>query len=74
MVNQIAAKLAKKLKGGEIIALEGDLGAGKTTFVKGLAKAFGIKQHVTSPTFVLMKVYGLRNKSARRSSKSEGGK
>jgi len=54
---QIAARLAKKLKGGEIIALEGELGAGKTTFVKGLAKAFGIKQHVTSPTFVLMKVY-----------------
>jgi tRNA threonylcarbamoyladenosine biosynthesis protein TsaE len=58
---QIAANLAKKLKGGEIIALEGDLGAGKTTFVKGLAKAFGIKQHVTSPTFVLMKIYECRN-------------
>lgn len=59
---QIAAKLAKKLKGGEIIALEGDLGAGKTTFVKGLAKALGIKQHVTSPTFVLMKVYAISHK------------
>ncbi|MFA5188117.1 MAG: tRNA (adenosine(37)-N6)-threonylcarbamoyltransferase complex ATPase subunit type 1 TsaE [Patescibacteria group bacterium] len=58
--NQLAAKIARKLKGGEIIALEGDLGAGKTTFVKGLAKAFGIKQHVTSPTFVLMKVYECR--------------
>jgi len=57
---QIAEKLAKKLKGGEIIALEGDLGAGKTTLVKGLARAFGIKQHVTSPTFVLMKVYECR--------------
>jgi tRNA threonylcarbamoyladenosine biosynthesis protein TsaE len=60
--HQIAAKLAGKLKGGEIIALEGDLGAGKTTFVKGLAKFFGIKQHVTSPTFVLMKVYSVKNK------------
>jgi len=73
---QIAEKLAKKLKGGEIIALEGDLGAGKTTFVKGLARAFGIKQHVTSPTFVLMKVYCIENKEYRikpayRSSKSE---
>jgi len=58
---QIAAKIAKKLKGGEIIALEGDLGAGKTTLVKGLAKVFGIKQHVTSPTFVLMKVYEIKN-------------
>ena len=71
---QIAAKLAKKLKGGEIIALEGDLGSGKTTFVKGLARAFGIKQHVTSPTFVLMKIYEIGNRPARRSSKSEGGK
>ncbi len=60
--NQLAAKIAKKLKGGEIIALEGDLGAGKTTFVKGLARAFGIKQHVTSPTFVLMKVYAMGHK------------
>jgi len=58
---QIAAKLARKLKGGEIIALEGDLGAGKTVFAKGLARAFGIKQHVTSPTFVLMKIYECRN-------------
>jgi len=72
--HQIAAKLAQKLKGGEIIALEGDLGAGKTTFVKGFARAFGIKKHVTSPTFVLLKVYEIRNKPARRSSKSEGGK
>jgi tRNA threonylcarbamoyladenosine biosynthesis protein TsaE len=59
---QIAAKIAKKLKGGEIIALEGDLGAGKTTFVRGLARAFGIKQNVTSPTFVLMKIYEIGNK------------
>jgi len=59
---QIAAKLANQLKGGEIIALEGDLGAGKTIFTKGLAKAFGIKQHVTSPTFVLMKVYPVSHK------------
>lgn len=59
---QIATKLAKKLRGGEIIALEGDLGAGKTTFVKGLARAFGIKHHVTSPTFVLLKVYQVESK------------
>ncbi|OGY40884.1 MAG: tRNA (adenosine(37)-N6)-threonylcarbamoyltransferase complex ATPase subunit type 1 TsaE [Candidatus Buchananbacteria bacterium RBG_13_36_9] len=62
---QIAEKLAKKLKGGEIIALEGDLGAGKTTFVKGLAKAFGVSQHVTSPTFVLLKIYSIRNRVLR---------
>lgn len=47
------------MKGGEIIGLIGDLGGGKTTFVKGLAKGLGIKEMVTSPTFVLMKEYPL---------------
>ncbi|OGG58553.1 tRNA (adenosine(37)-N6)-threonylcarbamoyltransferase complex ATPase subunit type 1 TsaE [Candidatus Kaiserbacteria bacterium RIFCSPHIGHO2_01_FULL_56_24] len=42
-----------------IVALSGDLGAGKTTFVKGVAKALGIGEHVTSPTFVIMKIYDL---------------
>jgi tRNA threonylcarbamoyladenosine biosynthesis protein TsaE len=56
-----AKKLAKSLKGGEIIALEGDLGAGKTTLTQYLAKAFKVKENVTSPTFVLMKVYSIRN-------------
>ena len=53
---QFAKDLVKKLKGGEIIALEGDLGAGKTTLTQYIAKQYGIKR-VTSPTFVLMKVY-----------------
>ena len=59
---QFAIKLAKSLKGGEIIALEGDLGAGKTTMTQYLAKAFGIKENVTSPTFVLMKVYAISHR------------
>lgn len=64
----LAQKLAKSLKGGEIIALEGDLGAGKTTLTQYLAKALGVKANVTSPTFVLMKVYeGRRPKSEPRS-------
>ena len=41
-----------------IFCLEGDLGAGKTHFVKGLAAGLGIKDNITSPTFVLMKKYG----------------
>jgi tRNA threonylcarbamoyladenosine biosynthesis protein TsaE len=62
-----AKNLAKSLKGGEIIALEGDLGAGKTTMTQYIAKAFGVKENVTSPTFVLMKVYeGRRPKSEVR--------
>ncbi len=57
---KIAADLAHKIiktKKGAIIALEGELGAGKTTFIKGFSKALGIKSKIKSPTFVLMKKY-----------------
>jgi tRNA threonylcarbamoyladenosine biosynthesis protein TsaE len=47
----------KTLKGGEIILLNGDLGAGKTTFTKFLAECMGIKNPVTSPTFTLIQEY-----------------
>lgn len=52
-----AIEFAKLLKGGEVITLNGDLGAGKTTFTQFLAKALGITQPVTSPTFTLMNQY-----------------
>ena len=58
---KFATKLAKSLKGGEILALEGPLGAGKTFITQQIAKYFNIKQTVTSPTFVLMKVYPISN-------------
>lgn len=54
---QLAQDLAKKLRGGEILALVGDLGSGKTTFVKGLARGFAIRETIRSPTFVLMKIF-----------------
>jgi tRNA threonylcarbamoyladenosine biosynthesis protein TsaE len=57
----IAKEFASKLEGGDIVALHGDLGAGKTTFVKGVAEAFGIEDDITSPTFTLMNVYGIKN-------------
>lgn len=41
------------------LALSGELGAGKTTFVKALAKALGVSEHITSPTFVILKTYPL---------------
>ena len=53
----LGKKIAKQLKGGEIIALIGELGAGKTIFAKGIANGLGIKKIITSPTFVLMKIY-----------------
>ena len=52
-----AKKFASKLKGGDVLCLIGDLGAGKTAFTKGLAAGLNIKNTVTSPTFVLMKNY-----------------
>lgn len=58
---ELASKLAKHIKGGDIILLNGDLGAGKTTFVKGFAKALGVKQAVTSPTFNLLKTYATKD-------------
>ncbi|CAN5796457.1 tRNA (adenosine(37)-N6)-threonylcarbamoyltransferase complex ATPase subunit type 1 TsaE [soil metagenome] len=49
--------LAPMLVPGDVLVMSGDLGAGKTTFVQGLAKGLGIVERVTSPTFVLMKEY-----------------
>ena len=49
--------LAKKLKSGVVVLLEGELGGGKTTFVKGLVKGLGIKARVASPTFTLLRQY-----------------
>ena len=59
---KLAAEITKKLRGGQILALEGDLGGGKTVFVQGVAKAFGIKENVTSPTFVILKKYKTNKK------------
>lgn|SRR3989338_5118697 len=57
----IANEILKKMSGGEVLGLIGDLGAGKTTFVQFLAQALGVKEKVNSPTFALMKVYQTTN-------------
>ena len=49
--------ISKKLKSGHVISLEGDLGSGKTTFVKGILKGLNYKYDVTSPTFTLINEY-----------------
>jgi len=69
---KLAKKISKTLRGGEIILLSGDLGAGKTAFVKGLAKALGIADIVKSPTFNLMKCYKI--KRARKQESKKAGK
>ena len=51
---QLARQFATELKSGDVVCLEGDLGAGKTTFTQGLAAALGVKGRVTSPTFCIV--------------------
>jgi tRNA threonylcarbamoyladenosine biosynthesis protein TsaE len=49
----VAAKLARRLIGGDVVTVSGELGSGKTTFVRGACRALGITAHVTSPTFTI---------------------
>ena len=51
---EVASRFAADLKPGDIVCLEGDLGAGKTTFTQGLAAALGFRGRVTSPTFCIV--------------------
>jgi tRNA threonylcarbamoyladenosine biosynthesis protein TsaE len=53
----LAEKIGQALKGGEVIELVSDLGGGKTTFVRGLARGFGSRDRVASPTFTVSRVY-----------------
>lgn len=69
---KIAADMARRIftaKRDEavVIALEGDLGSGKTTFVQGFAELLGVKENVLSPTFVLMKIYNVQSRRLLRS-------
>lgn len=54
---KMAKKLASLVDEGDIISLTGDLGAGKTSFVQGLAEALGVSLHIISPTFTLIREY-----------------
>ncbi|HAA25925.1 MAG TPA: tRNA (adenosine(37)-N6)-threonylcarbamoyltransferase complex ATPase subunit type 1 TsaE [Ruminiclostridium sp.] len=54
---ELGEKTAGQMKPGDIIALEGELGTGKTVFVKGVAKGLNIREHVTSPTFNIVHSY-----------------
>jgi tRNA threonylcarbamoyladenosine biosynthesis protein TsaE len=54
---RLGKELGKTLRAGDVVLLEGELGAGKTTFVKGIAEACGVTAQVRSPTFALMHRY-----------------
>jgi tRNA threonylcarbamoyladenosine biosynthesis protein TsaE len=53
----LGEKLGETLKNGDIVALYGELGAGKTVFAKGIASGLGVNEEITSPTFTLLKEY-----------------
>lgn len=55
-------EFSQKIRGGGLLCLEGELGAGKTTFTQGLLAGLGVKETVNSPTFLVMKQYLLENK------------
>jgi tRNA threonylcarbamoyladenosine biosynthesis protein TsaE len=57
---KLGRKIGSSLKGGEIFALSGNLGAGKTTFMQGFAEGAGYLGRLTSPTFVLMRSYSIK--------------
>lgn len=59
---KLAADFAKSLQGGDVVALYGNLGAGKTVFVQGLARGLNLKRKITSPTFIFMRTYPLKIK------------
>ncbi len=56
-LKRLATDFASTLRGGEVVLLEGELGAGKTTFVQEVCNALGVKDTVTSPTFAIMNTY-----------------
>lgn len=55
---KIGEELAKSIKSGCVVAFSGGLGAGKTAFVRGMARGFGLKDEVSSPTFAIVNEYG----------------
>jgi tRNA threonylcarbamoyladenosine biosynthesis protein TsaE len=58
---KFAAEFARTLKGGEVIFLSGELGSGKTTFVRGVAEAFGFREPVRSPSFTIVNRYSVEH-------------
>ncbi len=60
--NRLIAELSPHPKTATLITLSGELGAGKTTFVQAMARTLGVEETVTSPTFVLEKIYKLEGR------------
>ncbi len=73
---ELGAEFAQTLKPGSVVALFGELGAGKTCFTKGIAKGLGIKDYVKSPSFVIVISYGADEEWSKSAGvdKSKGGR
>lgn len=69
----LAAGMTQELRGGETLLLYGELGSGKTTFVQGLAKALGVIEPVTSPTFTIVTDYRIPPASPRGAPQERSG-
>jgi len=63
---KVAKEVAQNLLEGDVLALIGDLGGGKTTFVKGMASYFKVKEEIQSPTFNLIKEYNLKRNGLKK--------
>lgn len=61
----LGKKLSARLRGGDVVALYGELGAGKTTLVKGLAEGLGITEDIMSPTFALMNIHKVQSPKSK---------
>jgi tRNA threonylcarbamoyladenosine biosynthesis protein TsaE len=64
-MQKLAQDFAKDLVGGEVIFLHGNLGSGKTTFVRGATKSLGFNDHVRSPTFTIVNRYPINHKTIK---------
>ena len=62
---QLAQSFARQLERGDVVALWGELGTGKTRFVKGVCEAFGADLHVSSPSFVILNRYEAKGRDGR---------
>jgi len=62
---KFAFNFARRLEGGEVLCLIGDLGGGKTCFTKGLARGLGIKKMIASPSFLLLKVHKIKGRAIK---------
>ncbi len=62
----LAAEFARTLHGGEVVFLEGDLGSGKTTFVRGVAEALGFSDPVRSPSFTIVNRYVIQHPTIKQ--------